>query len=68
MALNDFRCGAQNSVGIGAISDVKAGPIAPGLKRAAIMFNPDSLYVGNGSNTYRILCTAAKIIECHKPP
>jgi hypothetical protein len=24
MALNDFRCGAQNSVGIGAISDIKA--------------------------------------------
>jgi len=25
MALNDFRCSAQNSVGIGAISDIKAG-------------------------------------------
>jgi hypothetical protein len=24
VALNDFRCGAQNSVGIGAISDIKA--------------------------------------------
>jgi hypothetical protein len=25
-----------------------------------------SLYVGNGSNTYRILCTAAKIFECQE--
>jgi hypothetical protein len=30
MALNDFRCGAQNSVGIAAISDIKAG--SEGLK------------------------------------
>jgi hypothetical protein len=33
MALNDFRCGAQNSVGIGAISDIKAG--SGGLKSGA---------------------------------
>ena len=26
MALNDFRCGAQNSVGIGGTSDIKPGP------------------------------------------
>jgi hypothetical protein len=33
MALNDFRCGAQNSVGIAAISDIKAG--SGGLKSGA---------------------------------
>jgi hypothetical protein len=33
LALNDFRCGAQNSVGIAAISDIKAG--SGGLKSGA---------------------------------
>jgi hypothetical protein len=33
MALKDFRCAAQNSVGIGAISDIKAG--SGGLKSGA---------------------------------
>jgi hypothetical protein len=25
-----------------------------------------SLYVGSASNTYRILCTAARLVKCHK--
>jgi hypothetical protein len=37
MALNDFRCGAQISVGIGAISDIKPG--LRGLKSG--VYDPD---------------------------
>jgi hypothetical protein len=33
LALDDFRCIAQNSVGIGGVSDIKAG-----LRRAEIRF------------------------------
>jgi hypothetical protein len=33
MALDDFRCIAQNSVGIGGVSDIKVG--AGGLKSRA---------------------------------
>src|SRR6516162_8126754 len=43
MALNDFRCGAQNSAGIGAISDIKAG-----LRRTEIRVFMTHLSVGGG--------------------
>jgi ABC-type uncharacterized transport system substrate-binding protein len=33
--------------------------------RISVLLGPP--YVGSDSNTYRNLCSAAKVIECHKP-
>jgi hypothetical protein len=46
---------------------ISATPESSANGSLAMDFSPPepSLYVGSASNTYRILCTAAKIFKCH---
>jgi hypothetical protein len=57
---------------VGCCTAESRSPPPPGLWQRWVIStgfqsSEPSLYVGNGSNTYRVLCIAAKIFECHKP-
>ena len=62
MALNDLSCGAQNSVGIGGTSDLKAG--SGGLKSGA--YDPD---VWSGRAVQEVSSTQADAVlhQCIRP-